>query len=146
MGRKPKGLTPEQIGQVEGLASVLSMDQLADYFGIARSTFQEMCAREPEISGMYKRGRSKAVGAVAQGLLQRARDGDTASAIFYLKTQAGWRETSVTEHTGKDGGPIQTEVTSDAAFAQLASLLGGVVPGAQGGADSAGGVAEDSKG
>jgi hypothetical protein len=27
-------------------------------------------------------------------LINRAKDGDTVSAIFYLKTQAGWREVS----------------------------------------------------
>ena len=35
---------------------------------------------------------------VANGLLQGALSGDTASAIFYLKTQAGWRETDRLEH------------------------------------------------
>ncbi len=34
---------------------------------------------------------------MANGLLQKARTGDTASSIFYLKTQAGWRETDRTE-------------------------------------------------
>lgn len=29
----------------------------------------------------------------SSALLQKGRNGDTASAIFYLKTQAGWRET-----------------------------------------------------
>jgi hypothetical protein len=31
--------------------------------------------------------------------------------MFYLKTQAGWRETSVQEITGKDGQPIQHAVS-----------------------------------
>ena len=109
MGRRPKELTPEQVAQIEGLASVLSQDQISDYFGITRPTFAAMMERNPEFALLYKKGRAKAIGAVAQGLLQRARDGDTASSIFYLKTQAGWRETNVTEHTGKDGGPIQTQ-------------------------------------
>ncbi len=32
-----------------------------------------------------------------------------AASSFWLKMRAGWKDTSVIEHTGKDGGPIQTE-------------------------------------
>lgn len=102
-GPKPRVLTEEEKAQVEGLASVLSQDQMADYFGMTRPTLAAIMVREPEVALLYKRGRSKAIGAVAQGLLQRARDGDTASAIFYLKTQAGWRETAE---------PVQEEAAS----------------------------------
>ena len=104
MGRKPKELTEEQTVQVEALAAYLSQDQIADYFGISDRTFREMMGRDPSISSAYKRGKAKAIGSVAQGLLQKARAGDTASAIFYLKTQAGWRETQQIDHTtnGKD--------------------------------------------
>jgi len=109
MGRRAKELTADQKAQVEALAAYLSQDQIADYLGIGRTTFQSMIERDPEISERYKRGKAKAVGLVAQGLLQKARAGDTTSAIFYLKTQAGWRETQKIEHTGADGAPIQVE-------------------------------------
>lgn len=58
-----------------------------------------MMARDEEIAARYKRGKAKAVGAIAQGLIGKARGGDTASMIFFLKTQAGWREASPIEHT-----------------------------------------------
>ena len=109
MGRKAKELTADQKAQIEALAAYLSQDQIADYLGITRPTFSAMMDRDPEIALRYKRGKSKAVGLVAQGLLQKARSGDTTSAIFYLKTQAGWRETQKIEHTGADGAPIQVE-------------------------------------
>ena len=48
--------------------------------------------RDPAVYERYKKGKARAIGAVAQGLLKKARDGDTTSAIFYLKTQAGWKE------------------------------------------------------
>jgi hypothetical protein len=92
-GRPRKELTDEQRGELETLAALLSQDQIADYFGITRPTFAAMMERDADISLRYKRGKSKAIGSVARGLLQKARDGDTASAIFYLKTQAGWKET-----------------------------------------------------
>lgn len=50
------------------------------------------------------------------------------------------------ELTGADGGPIQTEVSSDAAFARLAGLLGGALPGSPGGTDGPDGMAGDGEG
>ena len=92
MARPQINLTDEQLSQVEALAAFLSQEQIADYFGIGKTTWFAMMNRSPEISERYKRGKARAIGSVAKGLLQKARDGDTASAIFYLKTQAGWRE------------------------------------------------------
>jgi hypothetical protein len=105
-GRKPKQLTEEQKIQVEALAALLSQDQIADYFGIVRNTFTAMMERDPDILERYKRGKAKAIGSVAKGLLQKAQSGDSACMMFYLKTQAGWRETDRLEHTGADGQPI----------------------------------------
>ena len=109
MGRRPKKLTDEQKVQVEALAACLSQEQIADYFGIVRNTFAAMIERDPEISARYKKGKAQAIESVAQGLLQKARSGDTASSIFYLKTQAGWRETNALELSGPGGGPMRAE-------------------------------------
>ena len=111
MGRTAKTLTADQRAQVEALAAYLSQDQIADYFGTSRPTFAAMIERDNDISLRYKKGKAKAIGLVAQGLLQKARNGDTASAIFYLKTQAGWKETNVQEHTGANGGAIHVNTT-----------------------------------
>ena len=111
MGRKPKELTEEQTVQVEALAAYLTQDQIADYFGITRPTFAAMIERDPDISARYKRGKAKAIGTVAQGLLQKARAGDTTSAIFYLKTQAGWRETNHTLHGSDPDNPLPGAIT-----------------------------------
>jgi carbohydrate-selective porin OprB len=48
--------------------------------------------RDDDVSAAYKRGRTKAIGSVAQALIQQAQAGNTTAMIFYLKTQAGWRE------------------------------------------------------
>lgn len=102
-GRPRIELTKKQKGEMETLASVLSTEQIADYLGIGRSTFFEILDRDPEVSGLYKKGRAKAVGLVAQNLLQKARSGDLGAQIFYLKTQAGWKETQRLEGAGNDG-------------------------------------------
>lgn len=104
-------LTEDQVREVETLAALLSQDQIADYFGIGRTTFYEMMKREPEVAERYKRGKAKAIAHVANGLLQKARAGDTTSAIFYLKTQAFWRETTRVEHADASGQSLNAILT-----------------------------------
>ena len=106
-GRPAKTLTDKQRGEVETIAAFLSTEQMAAYFGICHNTFTAMCERDPTILEAYKRGKAKAIGKVAQGLVQKALAGDTTSAIFFLKTQARWRETDRLEVTGLDGAPIE---------------------------------------
>jgi len=102
-GRPLVVLTKEQKAEVETLAAVLSSEQIADYFGIGRTTWFAILERDPEVSELYKKGRAKAVGFVAQNLIQKARSGDLGAQIFYLKTQAGWKETQKVEGGGNSG-------------------------------------------
>ena len=104
----PIALTDDQVREVETLAALLNQDQIADYFGISRTTFRRIRERDEEVRIRYKRGKARAIAHVANGLLQKARAGDTTSMIFFLKTQAGWRETERREHSGPDGGPMET--------------------------------------
>ncbi len=96
MGRCVKTLSDAPKAEVETLAAVLTAEQVAGSFGIGRRTFYSMMAHDEEIAARHKRGKAKAIGVIAQGLINKARGGDTASMIFFLKTQAptaaGWRE------------------------------------------------------
>jgi hypothetical protein len=100
MGRPFTTLTPAQTAEVETLAAVLTVAQMADYFGIGRTTFFSLMDRDPDVAERYKKGKARAIGAIAQSLISKARAGDTTSMIFFLKTQGGWRETSAVEHFG----------------------------------------------
>ncbi len=91
-GRPPIVLTEEQIAKVETLASVLRVEQIADYFGIAHNTFYEIMKRDPRVSVNYKRGKAQAVEGVASNLVAKCHAGDVPSMIFYLKTQGRWKE------------------------------------------------------
>lgn len=106
MARPTITLTEAQLAEVETLAAVLTAAQMADYFGIGRTTFFAILERDDSVAERYKRSKARAIGAIAQSLIQKARGGDTASMIFYLKTQAGWRETDRLEHTGPEGGTV----------------------------------------
>lgn len=102
MGRKKIELKPEQIKEVETLAAVLTVEQIADYFSISRKTFYNLMERNEEIFTHYKKGRAKAVQNIAQNLIKKAQNGDLGAQIFFLKTQAGWKDTSHIEHTSPD--------------------------------------------
>lgn len=86
-------LSDEQIAQVEALASVLSLEQVADYFGISKPTFYKIMERQPEVAIRFKKGKAKATVTIGKNLIELAKDGNLTAIIFYLKTQAGWRET-----------------------------------------------------
>tara|TARA_R110000868_G_scaffold338663_1_gene599424 strand:+ start:323 stop:706 length:384 start_codon:yes stop_codon:yes gene_type:complete len=94
-GRPATELTEEQIQEVQTLSAVLNQSQTADYLGIPYRTFQAILSRDEKVSASYKKGKAKAINNVANDLLQQTREGNTAAMMFYLKTQAGWRETDV---------------------------------------------------
>jgi hypothetical protein len=51
-------------------------------------------------------GRIDANATIGKGLFEQAKNGNTAAAMFWLKTRAGWKETQKLEMTGEDGSPI----------------------------------------
>ena len=91
-GRKKKGLTDGQIEEVEKLAAVLTQAQLADFFGMSERTFRDRKTEDDRIDAAYKKGRAAALANVGTSLLTRALNGNMTAAIFYLKTQGGWKE------------------------------------------------------
>ncbi|MGQ4834762.1 MAG: hypothetical protein ACP6IS_12830 [Candidatus Asgardarchaeia archaeon] len=111
MNRKIE-FTQKQINQVEALASVLTVEQISEYFGISYVTFGRLRKDNPEIDKAYKKGKAKAIYDVASGLLETAKKGNLTARMFYLKTQAGWREANRTELTGPNGKPIQADMNS----------------------------------
>lgn len=113
MARPQITLDDKQIAQVEALASVLTLEQIADYFGVARNTFDAICKRQPEVFEHYKKGKTKAIASVAQNLIKQAQDGNTTAIIFFLKTQAGWKETQVIDNTSSDGTMTPQQVSLD---------------------------------
>lgn len=51
-------------------------------------------------------GADDANAAIGASLFNKAKNGDTAAQIFWMKTRCGWSEKQVLEHTGEGGGPI----------------------------------------
>ena len=92
-GRPSIVFTPEQVAQVEALAAYLSIPQICDYFGISQKSINNIKDRQPDVFTAYVKGRAKCIASVAQkGIIQKALEGDSKAAMFYLRTQAGWVE------------------------------------------------------
>lgn len=92
MARPRKTLTKDQAKELEILAAVLNQEQIADYFGISQDTLKRIMERDDRVLRSYKKGKAKAIGSIAGNLINQAKSGNTTAAIFYLKTQAGWKE------------------------------------------------------
>lgn len=93
-GRPETILTDEQIAEIEQIAKYLTIEQIADYFGIGSSTFYRIKQKDPRVSMAYKKGKTIGIKHVASKLMALIDQGDVTAIIFYLKTQAGWS----TEH------------------------------------------------
>lgn len=93
-----------------------SVTAFAGMIGVARSTVFLWAVEHPEFSDALKVGQAKATAYWERILAQVASTGkgNAVAAIFGLKNRAAddWSDKVVTEHTGKDGGPIQTEDVS----------------------------------
>lgn len=127
-------MTEETTAKVAGLVIAgINQPDIAKVMGISEDTLQRKYRETLDISA------AKTLANIANTLVQKALNGDTASIIFYLKTRGkkqGWSERI--EVTGADGDRIKSEVSFDPSSLteqQLISLL-----------EIAGGGASSSKG
>lgn len=111
MARPRKDITNEQVAQIEKLAAVLTQEQIGDFLGMSDRTLRRRLLDDERVLSAYQKGRAASIAGVATNLLKQARDGNTTAAIFYLKTQAGWKETAAHEISGRDGVPLGISVT-----------------------------------
>jgi len=115
---RPSKYSPAYCNEViECLAEGHSVTAFAGRIGVARSTVFKWAEEIPEFSDALKVGQAKATECWEKVLLKIAKDGggNATAAIFGLKNRAGddWSDKVVTEHTGKDGGPIETKDVTD---------------------------------
>ena len=102
---KPKPINPKQVAQLAGYG--LTQEQIADFFGLSDQRLRARFLQDDTLASAYKTGRAQAISQVSKTVFKQAMAGQVACAFFYLKTQAGWRETERHEITSKDGEPIE---------------------------------------
>lgn len=98
---------------VECLGEGHSVTALAGRLGVARSTVFKWADEHPEFSDALKVGQAKATAFWERVLIKIAQDGggNATAAIFGLKNRAAddWADKVVNEHSGPNGGPIETK-------------------------------------
>lgn len=124
---RPKWTPTEQdIAKAEELVAMgHTMENVGLLLNKNRDTLFERIKDTPEFSDAIKRGRSGADNLVLSEYWKKIKAGETACILFYMKTRMGWKETQVVENTGKDGGPIKTEVSL--AADEIRSAIKGMV-------------------
>ncbi len=112
--------------QVESLAANgLTQEQIAAALGISESTLHKRKQENTEFTAAIKRGKAKGIALVTNKLMESIKGGNMTGMIFFLKTQAGWKETNVQEHTGANGTaliPSAKQMTTDELKAELEAL------------------------
>ena len=89
--------------QVESLAANgLTQEQIAAALGISESTLHKRKKENTEFTAAIKRGKAKGIALVTNKLMESIKGGNMTAMIFFLKTQAGWRETSAQEEENKE--------------------------------------------
>ena len=72
--------------------------------------------------------KAEANATIGGALFKRAKSGDTTAMIFWMKTQAGWREKTDINHTSEDGSmtpqPSITAVDAIEAAKQYQKIMG----------------------
>lgn len=101
-------LTDEDYANIEKWAAYCTQEQICDQLSFTRQTLQNIFKDDEKALLHYKRGKSEGAKMVGSSLFKKAVKGDTTAAIFYAKTQMGWKEP-------KDEGekPINVHVTCD---------------------------------
>ena len=79
-------------------------EDIAILLGFSEDTLAKYYRKELD------KGRIEANAAIAGTLFEKAKQGDTAAMLFWLKTRAGWSEKITTELTGEGGAPINIKV------------------------------------
>lgn len=118
-GRPPYQPNDKDRAVVESLTAYgASAEHVAIKIGISRTTLFKYYARELEVSHI------EANAAVAQTAYQMAKSGKVpAMTMFWLKTQACWRETNHLQHSGAVG-TYDLSNLSDEQLTKLEAILG----------------------
>jgi len=102
MSRKPHEPTPESRQLVQLHTTIgTPQEDVARIVGIDAKTLRKHYRDELDLA------HAKANATIGGALFNKAKSGDTAAMIFWMKTRAGWRETNRTELTGADGDELK---------------------------------------
>ncbi|HDR1805538.1 helix-turn-helix domain-containing protein [Pasteurella multocida] len=103
MKRKTKPKIEIDLARVEALASNgLTQQQIADALGISERTLRDRKSNSADFADAIKRGKAKGIAFVTNKLMEQIKSGNTTAMIFFLKSQAGWKEKQEIDLTNSD--------------------------------------------
>ena len=89
----------------------MSVEQIASYFGISKTTYYEVARRQSELLERYQRGKSNRIAEYSQIVHEHIINGDKDLLKFYLRTQAGWTDKK-DEATTTELPPINIQIAN----------------------------------
>ncbi|AOF53704.1 LuxR family transcriptional regulator [Rodentibacter caecimuris] len=120
MKKQTKPKIEIDLKQVEALAANgLTQQQIADSLGISERTLRNRKGDFADFADAIKRGKAKGIAIVTNKLMEKIKSGNTTAMIFFLKSQAGWKETQITEHAGINGAPIEIKQMNKEDYAEV---------------------------
>lgn len=146
LGGRPPKLQPDlkTLNIVKGLGQIQAVSkECAAVLGVTEPTWIKFKKDHPEVEKALIEGQGEGLASLRRRQFKAAQDGNATMLIWLGKQYLGQADKQ--EHTGANGGPIQTmDVTnlSDAQLAALEDALAGVA-GAAGGASGEGSSGTD---
>ena len=102
----------QDLDTVQQLSASMSVEQIAGYFGISKTTYYEVARRQPELLERYKQGKAKRIAQYVSIVHDKILEGNIDLLKLYLRTQAGWTENRFEEEV-RELPPIQLTVVAD---------------------------------
>lgn len=98
-------VTPEFVAEVRRLGGLgLTLTQIHQFFGLTYDVWLGKCKKYPEIEINMLEGKAEKIGIASGKLWEHIEKGNLSAIIFFLKTQARWRETdNITIPEGEGG-------------------------------------------
>lgn len=126
MSRRPHSPT-DALRQTVQLHTTVGTTQatVAQILGIDLKTLRKYYRDELDLS------LAKANATIGGALFNKAKGGDTAAMIFWMKTQAGWRETHRIEGPGENGEHTISHAVSDDLRTALDAIAGKIASSSQ---------------
>lgn len=101
-----------------------SRPEAAALLGVSKSCFNEFLAKNKKALEAFEEGLENGKASLRRMQFKNAQAGNVTMQIWLGKQYLGQKDKHETEHTGKDGGPIESSVElSEASLDKLARLL-----------------------
>ncbi|HOK07704.1 MAG TPA: hypothetical protein PLW40_10845 [Syntrophales bacterium] len=115
-GRKPVQIP---LDKVEDLAAKgLTQEQICHVIGISQETMCKYKRLNPELVEAIQRGKARGTEAIANVIYEKAKNGDFASAAFFLERRCGWTRKETLQHQGDEEQPLVIVITEKAEKAE----------------------------